>query len=69
MFQKALLDHFATISHDDWVEVVKGHAAVLRLDGPRGSLDIGVAYSPKYRGCEGRAGFNTGRDGEACAIS
>ena len=40
----SFLQHFNPAQAGDWVEIVPGRAAVLRLNGPLGSLDIFVVY-------------------------
>ena len=42
--KKTFLDLFNPIQRDSWIEVTPGRAAILRLDGPQGSLDIGIVY-------------------------
>jgi hypothetical protein len=42
--QKQFLQQFHAISQDSWIQVEPGRAAILRLKGPQGSLDIGVVY-------------------------
>ena len=40
------LAKFNRLETKDWEELVPGRAAVLRLNGSNGSLDIFVVYSP-----------------------
>ena len=42
--KKAFLQQFNPITARSWVEVEPGRAAILRLDGHLGSLDLGVVY-------------------------
>ena len=45
LVRKGFLEHFVE-DRIEWVEVVPGRAAILRLDGPEGSLDICTVYLP-----------------------
>ena len=42
--KQPLLRQFNPTTIDSWIEVAPGRAAILRLDGPKGSLDICVVY-------------------------
>jgi hypothetical protein len=42
--QKSWLTQFHEPCDEDWVEIVPGRAAVLRLRGPSGAVDLGVVY-------------------------
>ncbi len=43
--RKAFLEHFLE-GRAEWVAVVPGRAAMLRLDGRRGSLDLCILHLP-----------------------
>ena len=40
------LEHFNPVAPQDWVEVVPGRVAMLRLRGPEGALDLVTVYLP-----------------------
>ena len=44
--RSTFLDQFWEPAGESLLEVVPGRAAILRLDGPSGSIDIGVVYLP-----------------------
>ena len=53
MVNRSFMERFPGTNQDSWQEVVPGRAAILRLDGPSGSLDVAVLY------------MHTGATGEA----
>ena len=44
LVRESLLARFAPVRDSDWITPVAGRAAMLRLRGPEGALDIGVVY-------------------------
>ncbi|CAK0890248.1 unnamed protein product, partial [Prorocentrum cordatum] len=55
LVKTAFLDKFGGASRATWVETTPGRAAILRLDGSTGSLDIAVLYLPTGHASDERA--------------
>ena len=55
LVRTAFLQQFFPITEHSWQELIPGRAAVLRLDGPQGSLDLFTVYMHTGRQTEARA--------------
>ena len=55
LIKSSFLSKFKDVQDEDLVEAVPGRAAILRLDGPSGSLDIITVYMPTGQAAQERA--------------
>ena len=55
MLQERFLEQFNPVQPSAWIQVVPGRVAVLRLDGPNGSLDIYCVYFHTGANIHGRS--------------
>ena len=44
MVKRQFLENFNPVGYEDWLEVEKGRAAILQLNGPSGAIDIVTVY-------------------------